>query len=147
MGPLSTDQPPTSARPIDEQAPLILVVDDFADVREMYAAYLRFAGFRVDEAADGVEALAKASKLRPDLVLMDLSLPGLDGWEATRRIKADEQTRHIPVVALTGHTLAPYLQRARDAGVDGFLAKPCLPDALVAEVRRLLPRASRPAEP
>lgn len=118
--------------------PLILVVDDFADVREMYVAYLRFAGFRVDEAADGFEALQKTAQLLPDLVLMDLSLPGLDGWEATRRLKADPLTKSIPIVALTGHTLTPYVQRARDAGVDGFLAKPCLPDALVTEVRRVL---------
>jgi two-component system, cell cycle response regulator DivK len=127
---MATNKEPTTPAPerVDARGPLILVVDDFADVREMYAAYLRFAGFRVDEAV----------ALLPDLVLMDLSLPGLDGWEATRRIKADAATRHIPVVALTGHTLAPFVQRAKDAGVDGFLAKPCLPEALVSEVKRLL---------
>jgi two-component system, cell cycle response regulator DivK len=137
---MATNKEPTTPAPerVDARGPLILVVDDFADVREMYAAYLRFAGFRVDEAVDGLEALQKAAALLPDLVLMDLSLPGLDGWEATRRIKADAATRHIPVVALTGHTLAPFVQRAKDAGVDGFLAKPCLPEALVSEVKRLL---------
>jgi CheY-like chemotaxis protein len=69
---------------------------------------------------------------------MDLSLPGMDGWEATRRLKADELTRHIPVVALTGHALARASDGARKAGCDSFVTKPCLPDDLVVEVRRML---------
>lgn len=117
---------------------LILVVDDFADVREMYAAYLRFAGFRVDEAVDGDEAIEKTRRLLPDLVLMDLSLPGIDGWEATRLLKQGAATAAIPIVALTGHTREPHVQRAMEAGVDGVLTKPCLPEALLAEVRRHL---------
>jgi two-component system cell cycle response regulator DivK len=119
-------------------APLILVVDDYQDAREMYAEYLQFSGFRVAEARNGNEAVAQAFSLRPDLILMDLSLPGMDGWEATRVLKADERTKHIPVVALTGHALAGASEGARKAGCDSFVTKPCLPDDLVVEVRRML---------
>ena len=121
-----------------EQAPLILVVDDYEDAREMYAEYLRFCGFRVAEARNGNEALDQAFELRPSLILMDLSLPGMDGWEATRQLKADDRTRHIPVVALTGHALAGASEGAKKAGCDSFVTKPCLPDDLVVEVRRML---------
>ena len=119
-------------------APLILVVDDYQDAREMYAEYLQFSGFRVAEARNGNEAVAQAFSLRPDLILMDLSLPGMDGWEATRVLKADDRTKHIPVVALTGHALAGASEGARRAGCDSFVTKPCLPDDLVVEVRRML---------
>ena len=118
--------------------PLILVVDDYQDAREMYAEYLQFSGFRVAEAKNGNEAVAQARSLRPDLILMDLSLPGMDGWEATRVLKADEATKHIPIVALTGHALAGASEGARRAGCDSFVTKPCLPDDLVVEVRRML---------
>jgi CheY-like chemotaxis protein len=127
-----------------EQGPLILVVDDYEDAREMYAEYLRFCGFRVAEARNGNEALDQAFTLMPDLILMDLSLPGMDGWEATRQLKADERTRQIPVVALTGHALAGASEGAKKAGCDSFVTKPCLPDDLVVEVRRMLSLA-RPA--
>ena len=118
--------------------PLILVVDDYQDAREMYAEYLQYSGFRVAEAKNGNEAVAQARSLKPDLILMDLSLPGMDGWEATRVLKADEETRHIPIVALTGHALAGASEGARKAGCDSFVTKPCLPDDLVVEVRRML---------
>lgn len=118
--------------------PLVLVVDDYADAREMYAEYLEFSGFRVAEAKNGEEAIEKAASLMPDVILMDLSLPVMDGWEATRRLKADTKTRKIPVVALTGHALAGHSDGARKAGCDAFVTKPCLPDALVAEVRKVL---------
>jgi two-component system, cell cycle response regulator DivK len=124
---------------------LVLVVEDYQDAREMYAAYLQFSGFDVAEAANGVEAVEKATALLPDIVLMDLALPRMDGWEATRRLKADARTRHIPVVALTGHALAGHADGAREAGCDAFVTKPCLPDALVAEIRRLLDQP-RPKE-
>ena len=131
----------TTSRRADP-SPLVLVVEDYQDAREMYAEYLRFAGFRVAEARNGIEALEKASSLSPDIILMDLALPRMDGWEATRRLKADERTRAIPVVALTGHALAGHAEGARQAGCDAFVTKPCLPDALVAEVRRVLDLAS-----
>ena len=117
---------------------LILVVDDYQDAREMYAEYLQFSGFRVAEARNGNEAVAQARSLKPDLILMDLSLPGMDGWEATRVLKADAATKHIPIVALTGHALAGASEGARKAGCDSFVTKPCLPDDLVVEVRRML---------
>jgi two-component system cell cycle response regulator DivK len=122
----------------EQNSPLILVVDDYQDAREMYAEYLQFSGFRVAEAKNGNEAVEKAFELRPDLILMDLSLPGKDGWEATRELKSDERTRHIPVVALTGHALAGASEGAKKAGCDSFVTKPRLPDDLVVEVRRML---------
>jgi CheY-like chemotaxis protein len=124
----------------NEQPPLILVVDDYQDAREMYSEYLQFSGFRVAEARNGNEAVAQAFALKPDLILMDLSLPGMDGWEATRRLKADVTTSHIPIVALTGHALAGASDGAKRAGCDAFVTKPCLPDDLVVEVRRMLNR-------
>ena len=125
----------------EQHPPLILVVDDYQDAREMYAEYLQFSGFRVAEAKNGNEAVEQALALKPDLILMDLSLTGMDGWEATRRLKADETTRHIPIVALTAHAQAGASERAKKAGCDSCETKPCLPDDLVVEVRRMLSTA------
>ena len=118
--------------------PIVLVVDDFADNREMYTQFLEFSGFRVAEAQNGHEALAQAFQLTPDLIVMDLSLPGLDGWEATRRLKADDRTRGIPIIALTGHALAGHSKGAMDAGCDAFIIKPCLPERLMEEIKSML---------
>ena len=118
--------------------PLILVVEDFDDAREMYREYLEFSGFRVETARDGREAIDKTRELRPDLVLMDLSLPGLDGWEATRLLKAAPDTSGILIIALSAHALATEGERARAAGCDGFIAKPCLPPDLVREIGKYL---------
>ncbi len=101
------------------------------------------SGFDVIEAGNGVDAIAHTTSHAPDVVLMDLSLPVLDGWEATRRLKSDARTAHIPVVALTAHDGSGELQRATRAGCDWFVPKPCPPDALITEVRRVL--ASRPS--
>ena len=129
-------------------APLILLVEDFADAREMYRDYLEFSGFRVETACDGREALEKARACAPDIVLMDLSLPGIDGWEATRILKSDPATSGLTIVALSAHALAAEGQRARDAGCDGFIAKPCLPQELVAQLGRFLQFAGRgPSRP
>jgi two-component system cell cycle response regulator DivK len=122
----------------DAAKQLVLVVDDFADNREMYSEYLSYCGYAVIEAKNGKEAIEAAQAQRPDIIIMDLSLPVMDGWEATRRLKADERTKNIPVVALTGHALAGHSQGAKEAGCDSFLAKPCLPDQLVAEIKRML---------
>ena len=84
----------------------VLLVDDYSDARDMYGEYLEYSGFEVIQAEDGIEALRKALDESPDIILMDLSLPIMDGWEATRRLKADERTATIPVVVLTGHALA-----------------------------------------
>jgi two-component system, cell cycle response regulator DivK len=120
------------------KAPLILVVDDYADNREMYSAYLTYQGLDVVEAANGAEALERAFERPPDLVVMDLSLPGVDGWQATRTLKADARTKNIPVIAVTGHALAGAPEQAADAGCDGFLTKPCLPEDLLREIERML---------
>jgi two-component system, cell cycle response regulator DivK len=127
----------TGAPPRREKA-LILIVDDVADNRDIYADFLRFSGYDVIEAKDGFEAVEIAQAQIPDLVLMDLSLPGMDGWDATRKIKASSKTSHVKVIAVTGHALEGTSKGARDAGCDGFLAKPCLPDELEKEIRRML---------
>jgi two-component system cell cycle response regulator DivK len=119
---------------------LVLVVDDFEDNRDMYAVYLTHSGYDVLEAGDGQEAVEVARQRVPDVIVMDLTLPIMDGWEATRRLKADERTRHIPIIMLTGHAVEGQSRDARDAGCDAFLAKPCLPDMLVGKVQELLQR-------
>ena len=118
--------------------PRVLLVDDYPDAREMYSEYLEFSGFDVVEAANGLEALQRATETSPDIILMDLSLPVMDGWEATRRLKADSRTANIPVVALTGHALAAIHEGARQAGCDAFVTKPCLPEDLVKEIMKVL---------
>ncbi len=118
--------------------PCVLLVDDYSDAREMYSEYLRFSGFDVVEATNGVEALQRALDSAPDIILMDLSLPVMDGWEATRRLKQDTRTADIPVVALTGHALAGMFEGAKSAGCDAFVTKPCLPEDLVKQIRSVL---------
>jgi len=116
----------------------VLLVEDYDDAREMYVEYLTFSGFEMSQAANGLEAIQQALESLPDIVVMDLSLPQMDGWEAVRRLKADQRTAAIPVVALTGHVLADFSRRAKQAGFAGFLTKPCLPEDLDTEIRRLL---------
>ncbi len=122
------------------QKPRVLLVDDYSDAREMYAEYLQFSGYDVVEASNGMEALQRALETSPDIILMDLSLPVMDGWEATRRLKSDERTAPIPVVALTGHALAGISEGAKKAGCDAVITKPCLPEDLVREIRNVLDR-------
>ena len=118
--------------------PLILLVEDQSELREMYAQQFQLSGFDVIEAGNGADAVSHTSEHFPDVVLMDLSLPVMDGWEATRRLKSDKRTAHIPVVALTAHDGSGELQRATRAGCDWFVPKPCPPDALITEIRRVL---------
>jgi CheY-like chemotaxis protein len=125
--------------------PVILLVEDFADARDMYREYLEYSGFTVETAGDGHEAIVKANEYNPDLILMDLSLPGLDGWEATKRLRADPATSHLTIVALSAHALAADWERARLAGCDGFIAKPCLPHDLVHEMTAYLRAAGAEA--
>jgi two-component system, cell cycle response regulator DivK len=124
------------------QAALVLVVEDYEDTRALLASFLREAGFRVQTANDGVGGSQKAVALKPDLIVMDLGLPALDGLAASRRLKRDERTRRIPVVAMTASGDESRRRRAAEAGCDGFLAKPCPPEAFMKGVRRLV---SRPA--
>jgi CheY-like chemotaxis protein len=125
------------------EAPLILVVDDFEDNRMMYAEYLQFNGLRVVEAVNGEEAVRRTKELLPAVVVMDLSLPVMDGWEATRRIKADPVTAKIKVIALTGHAEPAHAKKALDAGCDDFVPKPCLPADLLAKVKAHLPKGAK----
>ncbi len=118
--------------------PLVLVVEDYDDARDMYSECLEASGFDVAQAGTGEEAVERARALRPAVIIMDLSLPGLDGWAATRAIKADPRTAATPVIALTGHARSSAATAARDAGCDAFLTKPCLPDDVVSVVRKFL---------
>jgi CheY-like chemotaxis protein len=124
----------TNARP----QPLVLLAEDFEDARELYRDYLEFSGFTVKTVTNGREAIDQAIALRPDLILMDASMPVLDGWQATKALKGNPDTRHIPILALTAHAFDDARQEAKEAGCDGFVTKPCLPDDLVARVRATL---------
>jgi two-component system, cell cycle response regulator DivK len=128
------------SRPAPEP-PLVLVVDDFADNREMYAEYLAFLGYRVAQAVNGQEAVDMALAGRPDAIVMDLSLPVIDGWEATRRLKSDPRTKAIPILALSGHVLRGAETTALRAGADAFIAKPCLPEVLADRIRDVIEAA------
>jgi two-component system cell cycle response regulator DivK len=107
-----------------EGTTIILVVEDNPDNRMLIIDLLASKGYRPIEARDGEEGIALARQERPDLILMDLSLPRLDGWEATRRLKADAELKNIPIVALTAHAMAEDRAKALDAGCDGYISKP-----------------------
>jgi CheY-like chemotaxis protein len=129
-------------RPLERRRQrLVLIVDDLSDQRELYAAFLRYLGYRVEQAASGVEGIAKAVEAQPDVVIMDLAMPGLDGFEATRVLKAISITKRIPVVALTAHGDHLPGEWATLAGCDAYLRKPVLPADLAAEIDRVLVRS------
>ncbi len=132
-------EPSPSSAGAGASSPLVLVVDDYDDNRELYATALADAGYHVEQAADGQEALDKIGARRPAVVIMDLSMPVLDGWEATRRIKGNQGTSDIFVIAVTGHGTNFGLQRASDAGADAVLTKPCLPEEIIEIMRALIP--------
>lgn len=127
----------------NERAPLVLVVDDVEDNRMMYRQYLEHAGYRVEEAEDATRGLALARELVPAIIVMDLSMPGLDGWEATRLLKSDPVTKNIGIVALSAFHEPPSRQRAKEAGADFFVAKPCLPSELALHVSECIRRRPR----
>jgi two-component system cell cycle response regulator DivK len=114
----------------------ILVVEDDPDNRRIVAKVLSVEGYHVVEATDGIEALAQARAERPDLILMDLALPNMDGWEATRQLKGNAETRAIPVVALTAVAMRGDEEQARAAGCDDYLPKPARPAAIRAVVKK-----------
>ena len=120
----------------------VLIVEDNEDNLRIYSTYLSFSGFQVVEATDGEAGIAAARSSQPDVILMDVSIPKIDGWEATRRLKADPETSHIKIIALTAHALADDRDKAVAAGFDAYIAKPAEPRAVVAEVRRQLERAA-----
>jgi two-component system, cell cycle response regulator DivK len=125
-----------------DRRPLILIADDIVDNRQMYAEYLDYAGYRVEQARTGAEAIRIAQAVNPALIIMDLSMPDMDGWDATRRLKTDERTKAIPILVLTGHALGDAQQRAVAAGADAFITKPCLPDRLTAKIAAMLAGAA-----
>lgn len=121
---------------------LVLVVDDFDDARELYCACLEQAGYRTAEARNGVEAVERALEVKPDVVLLDLAMPVMDGLEAARQLKADDRTRDIHLIALTGYAVARYAEAAKAAGCAQVLVKPVLPADLVIAVEAILGRVA-----
>ncbi len=117
---------------------VILLAEDSPDVREMYRLWMELSDFGVIEAVDGMEAITLTHRHHPDVVVMDLSMPRLDGWEACRRLKADPDTRHIPILAVSAHGYRDARRRALEAGCDQFVEKPCTPETLEACLRDLL---------
>ncbi len=118
--------------------PLVLIVDDAKDNREGYAQYLQFCGFRTVEAATGPEALDQAASSHPDVILLDMRLPGLDGGEVSRRLRSDGVG--TPIIALSACVTEADIAMALASGCDAFLSKPCLPEAVVDEIKRQLAR-------
>jgi len=114
----------------------ILLVEDNDDNLRIYSTILTYAGYNVLEATDGESGLATARSEQPNLILMDVSIPKIDGWEVTRILKADPATATIPVVALTAHALASDRERATEIGFDGYIPKPAEPRLVLAEVER-----------
>lgn len=114
----------------------VLVVDDDADSRIIYTSLLQSRGHEVLAAVDGLEGVRLAEVWGPDVILMDLGVPGIDGWEATRRIKAGRETRSIPVIAVSAHALPEHRARAREAGCCCYLTKPVDPHEVVANIQR-----------
>ncbi len=120
----------------------ILLVEDNEMNRDMLERRLLRKGFQVILAANGEEGIARAAEDSPDLILMDLSLPGIDGWEATRQIKADDETAVIPIIALTAHAMAGDREKALAAGCDDYDTKPVELERLLGKIQRLLPQAT-----
>jgi CheY-like chemotaxis protein len=116
----------------------ILVVEDNDLNRELLARRLKRKGFDVVHAADGIEGVRLARESHPDLILMDMSLPGMDGWQATRVLKSDAATVHLPVIALTAHAMAGDFEKAIEAGCDGYDTKPVDMPRLLGKIERLL---------
>ena len=116
----------------------ILVVEDTEDNRRILRDLLGSAGYNMIEAYDGAEGVAKASEHKPDLILMDIQMPVMDGYEATRRIKADPALKAIPVIAVTSYALSGDEEKARTAGCDGYVAKPYSPRQMLAKVRETI---------
>ena len=122
--------------------PLVLIVDDATDNREGYAQYLQFCGFRTAEAATGEEAIEQAQRSNPDAILLDMRLPGVDGVEVSRRLRAVGFPT-VPIIAVSACVFEPDVAAALESGCDAFRAKPCLPETVVHEIKRLLALRAR----
>ena len=118
--------------------PLVLLADDFDDAREMYAEYLRFHGYEVVTATDGTSAVEVARAHRPDIVLLDIRMPGMDGMDAMRMLRAEPGIGHVPIVALTARALAEEREAVLQAGFDAFISKPVVPEQLLLRVQQIL---------
>jgi CheY-like chemotaxis protein len=123
--------------------PLVLVVDDSPEARGLYGEYLEYLGFRVETAENGAQAIQSAHREWPAIIIMDLAMPGLDGWQAIKRLKSDPRTADIPIVALSAIPFGEEPKRAREAGADLCLSKPCLPSQLARVIRAMLVRGTR----
>ena len=123
------------------RAPLVLVVDDALDNREAYVEYLRFRGFQTVEAATGAEAIEQARTQLPDVILLDLRLPDIDGLEVSRYVRANRNLQHSKIIAVSAAVFPADIASAMESGCHAFLQKPCLPATLVAEIERLLEHA------
>ena len=119
-------------------APLVLVADDDADIRELVALRLERAGYRVEKASDGLEAFDRAVELVPDLIVLDVSMPGVDGFETSRRVRGDPRTAHVPVVFLTARTRDEDVLTGYARGGDGYVTKPFEPQELLDRVDALI---------
>ena len=117
---------------------MILIAEDDEDNREGYAEYLSFLGYRVAQAVDGEDAWRQVQELAPDVLLLDLALPGTDGWEVARRVRANPHTRGLLVIALSACVFPDDVRRATAAGCDLFLDKPCYPEAVADAIARML---------
>jgi two-component system, cell cycle response regulator DivK len=124
--------------PNEQRKQLIMLVEDMVEPRELYAGYLEYAGFSVVTAINGHEAIRLARLLRPDLILMDIRLPGMDGLEATSDIKSDPDLAHIPIVAMTGDSSNDVVAQARRAGCAGIITKPVFPDEVARKIMSVL---------
>jgi two-component system cell cycle response regulator DivK len=118
---------------------LILVIEDQEDNRRILWDLLTSVGYEVIEAVDGLEGVRAAETHHPDLILMDIQLPGIDGYEATRRIKANSNLRHIPIIVVTSYALSGDDDKAFEAGCDAYVAKPFSPRELLKKIREYLP--------
>lgn len=122
----------------------ILIVDDYPDALDIWALYLRSLGYQVSTASDGAAAITEAERLLPDLIVLDLELPEVSGFDVARHLRGNPATRGIPLIAATGYSHRGQLDRARDAGFDQIVVKPADPDLLVEEIERLLSSAEEP---
>ncbi len=116
----------------------ILLVDEYPDALEVWGLYLRAQGYAVETAEDGLAAVEQAHRVVPDIIVLDLELPGITGFEVATRLRHAADTRRIPLIAATGYSDVKQLAHARDCGFDSIVVKPCEPSALVAEIERLL---------
>jgi CheY-like chemotaxis protein len=126
-----------SLRMPKKDAPLVLLVEDDQDTREMYSEYLSYSGLRVAEAPTGFGALQRAREQTPDVVVTDIWMPGMDGLELSRRLRAEGSTRDVPIIAVTGNPT----ERVREAGCDLMLEKPCTPDELLHAIEDVLDKS------